>query len=164
LSIKPISALGISLTVLFSSLFLSGCSQEPYLTTNGSYEILSVSSSGTTEVEPIELPWDTNMAIMKKFLMETSFVLSDLHTPSEAELSNQNTGATTSLLANFSEAKRMTFWVDNHNLTLDVQTLQIVVDGGNIGQVTINKTIVLQGINDPNLQTDFEALNNMLHS
>ncbi|OLN33716.1 hypothetical protein DSOL_0426 [Desulfosporosinus metallidurans] len=57
----------------------------------------------------------------------------------------------------------MTFIVDRHNLTLDVQSLQIEVEGPNVGLVTVNQTIVLQGIKNPNLQPAFEALTNMLH-
>lgn len=102
------------------------------------------------------------MAVMQKLLIESSFVLSDLHTPTE-EASNNDQLSSTSLQANFPTPKRMTFSVDHHKLTLDVQSLQIEVEGANVGQVTINQTIVLQGINNPNLQPAFKALVNMLH-
>lgn len=101
---------------------------------------------------------------MQKFLLEVSFVLSDLRTPSDQDPSNQDTLGTTSLQANFPEPKRMTFIVDGHSLPLDVQSLQIEVEGENVGQVIINQTIILQGINDPNLQSAYEALVNMLHN
>ncbi|HWQ40589.1 MAG TPA: hypothetical protein VN456_00965 [Desulfosporosinus sp.] len=58
----------------------------------------------------------------------------------------------------------MTFVVDHHDLTLDVQSLQIEVKGANIGRVTLNQTLILQGIDNPNLQPAFEALNDMLHN
>ncbi|WP_075363236.1 hypothetical protein [Desulfosporosinus metallidurans] len=160
---RKMSTLGLSLVVLLSSLFLSGCSEKPFLTQDGSYVILSVSPSGMTQSELIKLPWNTNIAIMQKLLTESSFVLSDLHTPSELESSNKDQLNSTSLQANFPEPKRMTFIVDRHNLTLDVQSLQIEVEGPNVGLVTVNQTIVLQGIKNPNLQPAFEALTNMLH-
>jgi len=160
---RTISTLGLSLLVLFSSLFLSGCSPKPFLTQDGTYVILTVSPLGETQSELIELPWNTNVAIMQKLLLESSFVLSDLHTPSEPELSKQAPTKTTSLQANFAEPKRMTFVVDNHVLTLDVQSLQIEVEGENIGRVTLNQTLILQGIDNPNLQPAFQALTDMLH-
>ena len=160
---RRISTFGLGLAVLVSSLFLGGCSEKPFLTQDGSYVILSVLPSGKTQTELIELPWNTNVAVMQKLLLESSFVLSDLHTPSTLNTSNNDPLTTTSLEANFSEPKRMTFTVDNHVLTLDVQSLQIEVEGDNVGLVTINQTIVLQGINDPNLQPAFEALKEMLH-
>ncbi|MDP4158534.1 MAG: hypothetical protein Q8911_02065 [Bacillota bacterium] len=160
---RKISILSLCLVVFLSSLFLSGCSGKPFLTQDGSYVILSVSPSGMTQSELIKLPWNTNMAIMQKLLIESSFVLSDLHTPTTEETSSMGQLNSTSLQANFPEPKRMTFIVDHHNLTLDVQSLQIEVEGPNIGLVTINQTIVLQGIKNPNLQPAFEALSNMLH-
>lgn len=160
---RTISTFGLSLAVLFSSLFLSGCSERPFLKQDGSYVIVSVSPTGTTQSELIELPWNTNMAIMQKLLLESSFVLSDLHTPSALKTSNIAPLGSTSLQANFPEPKRMTFVVNDHILTLDVQSLEIEVEGGNVGQVIINQTIILQGINNPNLQPAFEALTNMLH-
>lgn len=167
---QKISTLSLSLVVLLSILFLSGCSEKPFLTQDGTYVILTVSPSGMTQSELIKLPWDKNMAVMQKLLNESSFVLSDLHTPSEEETSNNdqqdsanNQLKSISLQANFSEPKRMTFNVDHHNLTLDVQSLQIEVEGPHVSQVTINQTIVLQGIKNPNLQPAFEALVKMLH-
>ncbi|MDR3602732.1 MAG: hypothetical protein P4L49_20020 [Desulfosporosinus sp.] len=161
---RTISTFGLCLAILFSSLVLSGCSERPFLKQDASYTILSVSPSGVIKSEPIELPWDSNLAIMQKFLLEVSFVLSDLRTPSDQDPSNQDTLGTTSLQANFPEPKRMTFIVDGHSLPLDVQSLQIEVEGENVGQVIINQTIILQGINDPNLQSAYEALVNMLHN
>ncbi|TGE32341.1 hypothetical protein [Desulfosporosinus sp. Sb-LF] len=161
---RKISTFVLSLGILLSSLFLSGCSEKPFLTQDGSYVIVSVSPTGETQSELIKLPWNTNTAIMQKLLIESSFVLSDLHTSIALEPSDQAHLKTTSLLANFPEPKRMTFVVDQHVHTLDVQSLQIEVEGSNVGQVTLNRTIILQGINNPNLQPAFEALNEMLHN
>jgi len=159
---RKISTLALSLAVILSSLFLSGCSEKPFLTQNGSYVILSISPSGMTQSEIIKLPWNTNMAIMQKLLSESSFVLSDLHTPSAPNPSINAPLKTTILQTTFTEPKRMSFLVDRQVLTLDVQSLQIQVEGANVGQVTLNQTITLQGINNPNLQPAFEALRHML--
>jgi hypothetical protein len=161
---RTISTFGLGLAVLLSSLFLSGCSGKPFLTQDCSYDILSVSPSGDTQTEPIELPWNTNLAIMQKLLLESSFVLSDLHTPTtDLKSVKPDPLGTTSLQANFPEPKSMTFVVDDHVLTLDVQSIQIEVEGSNVGQVIINQTIVLQGINNPSLQPAYNALIEMLH-
>jgi len=169
---RKICTLGLGLAVLLSSLFLSSCSQKPFLTQDGSYVIISISPSGKTQSELIKIPWNTNMAIMQKFLLESSFVLSDLHTPIALD-SPINSPLYTKVLktsilqktileTNFAEPKRMSFIVDQKVLTLDVQSLQIEVEGSSVGQVTLNQTIKLQGINNPNLQPSFEALRDLL--
>ncbi len=156
---------GLSLTILFTSLFLGGCSPKPFLTQDGTYVILTVSPSGMTQSELIELPWNTNMAVLQNFLLESSFVLSDLHTPSSVEPSNTAPLKTTKRIqANFPRAKRMKFIVDQQVLTLDVQSIQIEVEGANVGQVILNQTIVLQGIDNPNLQPAFQELADVLHN
>jgi len=164
---RKIYTLGLVLAVFLSSLFLSGCSEKPFLTQDGSYVILTISPSGMTQSELIKLPWNTNMAIMQKLLLESSFVLSDLRTPSalpSALNSSINVPLKTTILqANFTQPKRMSFLVDQQVLTLDVQSLQIEVEGANVGQVTLNQSITLQGINNPNLQPAFKALRDMLH-
>ena len=166
---RKISTVGLILAVFLCSLFLSGCSEKPLLTQDGSYVIVSLSPSGmTTGSELIELPWNTNMAIMRKLLLESSFVLSDLHTP--IALSSSINGPlkkailqTTILKTNFAEPRPMSFLVDQKVLNLDVESLQIEVEGVNVGQVTLNQTIKLQGINNPNLQPAYAALRDMLH-
>lgn len=99
---------------------------------------------------------------MQKLLLESSFVLSDLHTPKALDSSISVPLKTTILQANFTEPKRMSFNVDKQILTIDVQSLQIEVEGANVGQVTLNQTITLQGINNPNLQPAFQALRDIL--
>ena len=163
---RSVSAFGLTLTMLFSSFFLYGCSSKPFLTQDCTYEIVYVSPSGQTQTDPVNLPWNTNMAVMQKVLLESSFVLSDLHTPNKSPATsalNKSPSATTSLLADFSEPRSMTFLVDQTNLTLNVKTIQIEVEGDDVGLVTINETIILQGINNPNLQPAFKQLVKMLH-
>ena len=148
----------------FSSLFLYRCSPKPFLTQDGSYVILSISPSGMTQSELIDLPWNTNLAIMQKFLLECSFVLSNLHTPSDEELTADTQSKSTSIQATFAKPKRMKFVVDDHPVSFDVESIQIVVEGARVGQVTINQITVLQGIDNPNLQPAFKELVDMLHN
>lgn len=161
---RKISILGLSLAILFTSLFLSGCSPKPFLTQDGTYVILSISPSGMTQSELVELPWNTNMAVLQKFLLESSFVLSDLHTPSSLQTSSEAPLKATRIQANFPQPKRMKFVIDKQVLTIDVQSIQIEVEGANVGQVIINQTIILQGIDNPNLQPAFKALTDVLHN
>ncbi|AFM42030.1 hypothetical protein Desaci_3126 [Desulfosporosinus acidiphilus SJ4] len=160
---RRFSTLALSLTILFSVLFLGGCSEKPFLSEDGSYVILTVSPSGMTQSEVIQLPWNSNMAVMQNLLDECSFVLSDLHTPSSQELASTDPATTISLQATFPQPKRMTLVVDKHPVTLDVESLQIEVEGANVGRVTINRTMILQGINDSNLQPAFQELEKILH-
>lgn len=157
-----ISALGLGLVVFFSSLFLGGCSDKPFLTQDASYVILSIYPSGITQFELIELPWNTNKAVMQQLLLECSFVLSELHTPTGSTVPQDIPCKTTILQAHYAEPKQMSFLVDKQVLTIDVQSLQIEVEGANVGQVTLNETLTLHGINNPNLQPAFESLKEML--
>ncbi|KGK89733.1 hypothetical protein DP73_08850 [Desulfosporosinus sp. HMP52] len=161
---RKISMFGLTLAILFTSLFLNGCSPKPFLTQDGTYVILSVSPTGMNQSELLELPWNTNMAVLQKFLLEASFVLSDLHTPSPSETSTETLVKATKIQANFPQPKRMKFMVDNHTLNLDVQSIQIEVEGPNVGQVIINQTIILQGLENPNLQPAFQELLDALHN
>ena len=117
-----------------------------------------------TQSELIDLPWNTNLAIMQKFLLECSFVLSNLHTPGVEELTSDTQTKSTSIQATFTKPKRMKFVVDDHPVTFDVESIQIVVEGARVGQVTINQITVLQGIDNPNLQPAFKELVDMLHN
>lgn len=117
-----------------------------------------------TQSELIELPWNKNTAVLQKFLLESSFVLSDLHTPSSLESSKEASLNATRIQANFPQPKRMKFIVDQHVLNLDVQSIQIEVEGAHVGQVILNQTMVLQGIDNPNLQPAYQALTDVLHN
>ena len=164
---RKISLLGLGVVVFLSSLFVSGCAQKPILTQDGSYAILSISPSGETQSQPIKLPWNTNNAIMQKLLLESSFVISNLQTPSKVQTPSALNSSvvplnTTILQTSFLKPKRMTFIVDQKVVTVHVQSLQIEVKGAKVGLVTLNQTIILQGINNPNLLPAFEALRSML--
>lgn len=156
--------------VFISSLFLSGCSDKPFLTEEGEYVIIYSSPSGITRSELVKLPWNTNLAIMQKLLIESSFVISDLRTSSKSQPHMALSPTinvplkTTILKTNFPQPKRMSFLVDQQALTFDVQSLQIEVEGTDVGQVTINQTTILQGINNPNLLPAFKDLEDMLHA
>ncbi|HHY27819.1 MAG TPA: hypothetical protein GX523_13950 [Desulfitobacterium dehalogenans] len=58
---------------------LSGCADRPFLTKDGMYSIVSISSDQTVQKTPIQLTWNSNIAVMQKLLVEASFVLGDLH-------------------------------------------------------------------------------------
>lgn len=154
---------GLSLAILFTILFLNGCSPKPFLSQDGTYVILTVSPSGMTQSELVELPWNTNTAVLQKFLLECSFVLSDLHTPPTLETNAQPVEATR-IQASFPQPKRMKFVVDQHTLTVDVQSIQIEIEGAHVGQVTLNQTLVLQGLDNPNLKPAFLELMDVLHN
>lgn len=159
---RKISRFGFSFAILFTIFFLSGCSPKPFLTQDGTYAILTVSPSGMTQSELVELPWNTNTAVLQNFLLECSFVLSDLHTPSTVSATAQPVEATR-IQATFSKPKRMKFVVDEHAITLDVQSIQIEIEGAHVGQVTLNQTLELQGLDNPNLKPAFQELMNVLH-
>lgn len=161
---RKISIFGLSLTILFTILLISGCSPKPFLKQDCTYVILTVSPTGMTQSEVIKLPWNTNTAVLQKFLLESSFVLSDLHTPTSTETSKEAPLNATRIQANFPEPKRMKFVVDQDVLDIDVQSIQIEVEGAHVGQVILNQTIILQGIDNPNLQPTFEALIDVLHN
>lgn len=71
--------------IILLLIFLSGCAERPFLTKGGIYSIVSISSEGTVEREPIKLTWNANLAVMQQLLLEASFVLGDLHSLSELE-------------------------------------------------------------------------------
>ncbi len=161
---RKIFTLGLGLALVLASLFLSGCSEKPFLTQDGSYVILSISPSGMTQSELIKLPWNTNMAVMQNLLKECSFVLSDLRTPSAQNSSIEAPLKTTILQTNFLQPKRMSFLVDQKILKFDVQSLQIEVEGANVGRVILNQTTTLQGINSPNLLPALEAVRDLVRA
>lgn len=156
------STFGLGFFLLLAGIFLGGCSEKPFLTQDASYVILSVSPSGMTQTEVVEMPWNANAGAMQKLLVECSFVMSDLRTAGTGDSSSNSPGQTTILQANYPEPKRMSFLIDQQTLTLDVQSIQIEVEGANVGQVTINHSLTVQGINNPNLQPAFETFRNML--
>lgn len=151
----------IVLNLILALFFLTGCTTKPYLTQQNTYNIITVTSSGSPLVTPVKLPWNANMAVMQKLLLESSFVLSDLHTPTPAEIPQENEPATM-LQAIFPESKQMTLTVDHETLIIDVQSIEIEVEGQHIGRVMINKTWALQGIEDPNLEPAFQDFHQML--
>lgn len=79
---RRISSLVCLILLLF---ILSGCADRPFLTKEGAYSIVSISAEDTIQRTPIELTWNSNIAVMQKLLLEASFVLSDLHSIPETE-------------------------------------------------------------------------------
>ncbi|HZK56198.1 MAG TPA: hypothetical protein VFC84_18740 [Desulfosporosinus sp.] len=95
-------------------------------------------------------------------LLESSFVLSHLQTPSAVYSLTTHPIKTTILQATFDQPKRMSFIIDKEIMILDMQSLQIQAEGAKEEQVTLNQTIILKGINSPNLLPEFEALTSMM--
>lgn len=147
-------------TLLFT-LFLSGCSNNPYLTIDNSYNIKTTTVTGETQTVPIMLPWNFNFDVMQNLLLECSFVLSDLKTPdpNEPVLSSEDTIMLESI---FPTSQQITFTIDKQQKTMNITSIQIEVSDPHIGRVILNKTTVLQGINDPNLQPAYQNFINLL--
>lgn len=145
------------LLVLF---LVPGCATKPFLTPNNIYNIIII-SAGIRDVQQVTLPWNANKAVMQNLLLESSFALSDLHTPKEIDIPADDETAVF-LQAIFPQSKHITFSVDNHPVELDVRSVEIEVEGAHIGRVIINDGPPLQGIPNPNLPPAFEAFRQML--
>ena len=154
---KRIFIWGILLiNLVFSTFFLSGCSNKPYLTGNNSYIIHTIKATGEVQNLSIVLPWNFNMAIMHNLLLESSFVLSDLRTLDADSIEPVKPTEDTILLESiFPESQKVTLVIDQNPVVLDINSVQIEVEGANIGRVILNQTFRFQGINDPNLQPAF---------
>ncbi|MHB8124824.1 MAG: hypothetical protein ACYDEJ_04125 [Desulfitobacteriaceae bacterium] len=144
----------VLINLLFSTFFLSGCSKKPFLTGDNSYIINTIKTTGEIQKLPIIIPWNFNMAVMRNLLKESSFVLSDLRTPDPDELLEPSED-TILLESIFPESQTMTLMIDQHNVTMDINSIQIEVEGSQIGRVILNHTLIFQGINNPNLQPAF---------
>ncbi|MDA8227680.1 MAG: hypothetical protein M0T74_08245 [Desulfitobacterium hafniense] len=143
--------------LLFVVFLLSGCSSKPYLTPNNEYQVIKTLPNGSIDTIPIHLPWNSNSGLLNKLLLEASFVLSDLHTL-DPEKIKPSSIQTIVLRVDFQEAKRMNLRVNDKELSMDVVSIQIEVDGNNIGRVIINQTSMLQGIVNPNLKPAYLEL------
>lgn len=73
--------------ILVLLFLLSGCTERPFLTKDGLYSFVTLSTEGEFQKKPIQLTWNSNLAVMQQLLLEASFVLGDLHTLSETLLS-----------------------------------------------------------------------------
>ncbi|MDI6811934.1 MAG: hypothetical protein QMC95_01590 [Desulfitobacteriaceae bacterium] len=159
---KPVHALLKLMTpFLLLSLLLSGCSNKPFLTPDNTYAIVTYDLKGDSSAVPINLTWNTNTAVLRQLLVEASFVLTDLRSQSAdlvrpGKASPLDTVSTSSepktyLQTTFPETKMLTFLIDGLNVNLGVQSIEIEVEGDDLGQVVLNHTWVLQGISNPNL-------------
>lgn len=153
----------VLMNVLFSTSFLSGCSNKPYLTGDNSYIIHTIKATGEIQKLPIVIPWNFNSAIMRNLLIESSFVLSDLRTPDPDELLKPSED-TILLESIFPESQTMTLVIDQHAVTMEINSIQIEVEGSHIGRIILNQTLIFQGINNPNLQPAFEDFAKILEA
>ncbi len=144
----------VLINLLFSTLFLSGCSNKPYLTGDNSYIIHTIKSTGEIQDLNVVLPWNFNMAIMRNLLIESSFVLSDLRTldPNQPEKPSEDTVLLESI---FPESQTLTLLINQHAVNMDIYSIQIEVEGSHIGRIILNQTFIFQGINNPDLQPAF---------
>jgi hypothetical protein len=145
----------ILFSLLACLLLLSGCSNKPYLTGDNSYRIKTIKISGEIQSLSINLPWNFNMAIMSNLLMESSFVLSDLHPLNSAEIHRPSV-ETVFLESIFPRKQTMTLFIDNQTLEMDIDSIQIEVKGPNVGRIILNQTLVYQGIDNPGLEPAFD--------
>jgi hypothetical protein len=143
--------------LLFWIFIISGCSNRPYLTGDNKYSINTVKITGEIQKQPLEIPWNFNMAVMRNLLMESSFVLSDLHTPPTPDSDDffKPSGETVYLESIFPESQKLALIIDKQSEDLDINSIQIEVSGSNIGKVILNQTLIFQGINNPDLEPAF---------
>ncbi|KLU61195.1 hypothetical protein CEB3_c24150 [Peptococcaceae bacterium CEB3] len=134
--------------LVIAAFILSGCANLPFLSADGTYSILKVAADGTSQASPIKLPWNANTAVLHKLLLEASFTISDLH--SDATSSDSNS-ASVYLMSVFPHSKSMTLNIDGITMAVDVRSIQVEVQGPDVGRVILNKSWALQGISDPNL-------------
>jgi len=149
------------LNLLFCVLVISGCSNKPYLTGDNDYCINTVKTTGEIQKQPLKIPWNFNMAVMRNLLDESSFVLSDLHTPDPDDPPKPSndlpepSGETIFLESIFPESQTMTLTIDHDPVVLDINSIQIEVKGANIGKIILNQTLIFQGIDNPDLEQAF---------
>lgn len=146
--------------ILLVTLLLSGCSNKPFLTPENTYAIITISNDGMIHNTPVNLPWNINQAVLQKLLVEASFVLSDLHTASA--ITSQDPGHTIYLQTTFPQSKKLLLNIDNLSINMEVQSIQIEVQGPDVGRVILNQSWMLQGIYNPNLSPAFSDFMKML--
>lgn len=151
---RKIIRLILLINLLFCIFILSGCSNRPFLTGDNDYSINTVKITGEIKKQPLQIPWNFNMAVMRNLLIESSFVLSDLHTPDSDDLLKPS-GDTVYLESIFPESQTMTLIIDQQPVVFDVNSIQIEVRGTNIGKIILNQTLVFLGIDNPDLEPAF---------
>lgn len=151
---RKIIRLILLINLLFCIFILSGCSNRPFLTGDNDYSINTVKITGEVKKQPLQIPWNFNMAVMRNLLMESSFVLSDLHTPDSDDLLKPS-GDTVYLESIFPESQTMTLIIDQQPVVFAVNSIQIEVRGSNIGKIILNQTLVFLGIDNPDLEPAF---------
>ncbi|CAA7601175.1 Prokaryotic membrane lipoprotein lipid attachment site profile [Acididesulfobacillus acetoxydans] len=134
--------------LVIAAFILSGCANLPFLSAESTYSILTVAADGTSQTSPIKLPWNANTAVLHKLLLEASFTISDLH--SDATSTDSKT-ASVYLMSVFPHSKSMNLNIDGVTVAMDVRSIQVEVQGPDVGRVILNKSWALQGISDPNL-------------
>lgn len=143
-------------------LLIPGCSAKTGLKQDDSYSIIVISPKGQSQTFPVKLSWNSNRVVLEKLLIEATFVLSDLHTsenPADASALSQST---VMLRASFPQSRVFTLTIDDRPRDLDLNSIEIEVEGAHQGRVILNDTLILQGIPDPSLKPAFDEFLNML--
>lgn len=143
-------------------LLIPGCSAKTGLKQDDSYSIVVISPKGESQNFPVKLSWNSNMVVMQKLLMEATFVLSDLHTSENPPKASALPQSTVMLRASFPQSRIFTLTIDNQSRDLDLNSIEIEVEGPHQGRVILNDTLILQGIPDPSLKPAFDEFLNML--
>ena len=151
----------VALTLLLL-LFIPGCSNKSGLKQEDSYSIIVISPKGQSQIFPVKLSWNSNRVVMQKLLMEATFVLSDLHTLENPDESSALSQATVWLRVSFPQSRTFNLTIDNKPRDLDLNSIEIEVEGPHQGRVILNDTLILQGIPDPSLKPAFDEFLNML--
>lgn len=162
--------------VLLLLLFIPGCTEKPVLTREDTYSIIVISPQGQAQNIPVQFSWNSNFAVLQKLLIEASFVLSDLHSKENPPVESSLSQSTVMLQAHFPKSRDVNLTVDDHPMTLHLDSIEIEVDGPHQGRIILNQTpnenlkqnlnptIILQGIPDPNLKPTFDDFMDMLRN
>lgn len=162
-------------------LFSSGCAERPFLSKESHYQIVVITSEEEINTWPIEMTWNSNLAVLQQLLLEASFVLGDLQTLSQDEdvVSPDSKSIISSepepliekeyhnyqavlLEALFTEAKPFDLVIDQQKETIELTSVQIEIQGEHPGLVILNHELKYQGIINPNLELAFRDYLGML--
>lgn len=148
--------------VLLLLLLIPGCTSKPGLTQDDNYSIDVISPKGPAQNIPVRLKWNSNRVVVQKLLMETTFILSDLQTTENPPDESVLTTSTVMLRAQFPQSRVFNLNIDNHVQELNLNSIEIEVEGPHQSRVILNETVILQGIPDSNLKPAFDEFMTML--
>lgn len=71
--------------------------------------------------------------------------------PGSGAQTTRNSSQAVYLVSVFPQGKQLALNIDDLNVTMDVKSIQVEVQGPDVGRVVLNQSWALQGISDPNL-------------